>query len=570
MAQQQILKVESSRQFRNPVSHLDQKGYHLTLNENQQRVVDTVCSDLDAGIHKTYLLRGVTGSGKTEVYMELIAHTVAQGRQAIVLIPEIALTYQTVMRFYNRFGDRVSIMNSKLSQGERFDQFERAKAGDIDIMIGPRSALFTPFPHLGLIIIDEEHETSYKSETAPRYHARDVAIERARMNDASVLLGSATPSVDSYYQAMQGKYQLLTLSERVEKKPLPDCEVVDLRSELRAGNRSIFSERLQELMEDRLKKRQQIMLFLNRRGISGFISCRACGYVIQCPHCDVSLSQHAGGRMVCHYCGYEQPLPKICPSCGSKYLGGFKAGTQKIEMLVRQRFPQARVMRMDFDTTRTKDAYEKILHAFANQEADILIGTQMIVKGHDFPNVTLVGVLAADMSLHVPDFHASERTFQLLTQAVGRAGRGKEPGQAVIQTYDPDHYSITTAKEQNYEAFYGQEIEYRKMMRYPPVWNMLYILCASKNEAAASEAAVALMGKIDQIVRENSEKIFPIGPSDAPVAKISDVYRKVIYVKTREYQTLVILKDGLEAFIKDNRLYQNVAVGFDFNPVNGF
>lgn len=253
MAQQQILKVESSRQFRNPVSHLDQKGYHLTLNENQQRVVDTVCSDLDAGIHKTYLLRGVTGSGKTEVYMELIAHTVAQGRQAIVLIPEIALTYQTVMRFYNRFGDRVSIMNSKLSQGERFDQFERAKAGDIDIMIGPRSALFTPFPHLGLIIIDEEHETSYKSETAPRYHARDVAIERARMNDASVLLGSATPSVDSYYQAMQGKYQLLTLSERVEKKPLPDCEVVDLRSELRAGNRSILSERLQELMEDRLK-----------------------------------------------------------------------------------------------------------------------------------------------------------------------------------------------------------------------------------------------------------------------------------------------------------------------------
>lgn len=570
MAQQQILKVESSRQFRNPVSHLDQKGYHLTLNENQQRVVNTVCSDLDAGIHKTYLLRGVTGSGKTEVYMELIAHTVAQGRQAIVLIPEIALTYQTVMRFYNRFGDRVSIMNSKLSQGERFDQFERAKAGDIDIMIGPRSALFTPFPHLGLIIIDEEHETSYKSETAPRYHARDVAIERARMNDASVLLGSATPSVDSYYQAMQGKYQLLTLSERVEKKPLPDCEVVDLRSELRAGNRSIFSERLQELMEDRLKKRQQIMLFLNRRGISGFISCRACGYVIQCPHCDVSLSQHAGGRMVCHYCGYEQPLPKICPSCGSKYLGGFKAGTQKIEMLVRQRFSQARVMRMDFDTTRTKDAYEKILHAFANQEADILIGTQMIVKGHDFPNVTLVGVLAADMSLHVPDFHASERTFQLLTQAVGRAGRGKEPGQAVIQTYDPDHFAIQTAKEQDYDAFYKQEIAYRRMLAYPPVWQLLLIHCTGTDPQVTTAAARDLAEFLHRVISQKGKNIMLVGPADASIAKISDVYRKVIYMKAPEYATLVACKDLVERKIKNNSTFSNVSVQFDFNPTSGF
>ena len=278
----------------------------------------------------------------------------------------------------------------------------------------------------------------------------------------------------------------------------------------------------------------------------------------------------AATRLVCHYCGYTTIQPGLCPVCGSKYISGFKAGTQKIEQVVKARFPQARVLRMDMDTTRIKDGYEQILSAFSNHEADILIGTQMIVKGHDFPGVTLVGVLAADLSLYISDYRASERTFQLLTQAAGRAGRGDIPGNVIIQTYDPDHYSITTAKEQNYEAFYGQEIEYRKMMRYPPVWNMLYILCASKNEAAASEAAVALMGKIDQIVRENSEKIFSIGPSDAPVAKISDVYRKVIYVKTREYQTLVILKDGLEAFIKDNRLYQNVAVGFDFNPVNGF
>lgn len=570
LEEKEIVSVTEERQYRNPVMRAGERDQQLVLNDQQRRIVDTVTGDYRQGIRKTYLIHGVTGSGKTEVYMGIIEKVIAEHKQVIVLIPEIALTFQTVSRFYRRFGERVSVMHSRLSQGEKFDQFERAKAGDIDIMIGPRSALFTPFPHLGLIIIDEEHETSYKSETAPRYHARDVAIERARMNDASVLLGSATPSVDSYYQAMQGKYQLLTLSERVEKKPLPDCEVVDLRSELRAGNRSIFSERLQELMEDRLKKRQQIMLFLNRRGISGFISCRACGYVIQCPHCDVSLSQHAGGRMVCHYCGYEQPLPKICPSCGSKYLGGFKAGTQKIEMLVRQRFPQARVMRMDFDTTRTKDAYEKILHAFANQEADILIGTQMIVKGHDFPNVTLVGVLAADMSLHVPDFHASERTFQLLTQAVGRAGRGKEPGQAVIQTYDPDHFAIQTAKEQDYDAFYKQEIAYRRMLAYPPVWQLLLIHCTGTDPQVTTAAARDLAEFLHRVISQKGKNIMLVGPADASIAKISDVYRKVIYMKAPEYATLVACKDLVERKIKNNSTFSNVSVQFDFNPTSGF
>lgn len=569
MQQQGILRVDASRHYRNPVSHLDKKGYHLTLNENQKQVVDAVIKNMDAGRQKTYLLKGVTGSGKTEVYMELIAHCVEKGGQAIVLIPEIALTYQTVMRFYNRFGDRVSIMNSRLSQGERFDQFERAKAGDIDIMIGPRSALFTPFSHLGLIIIDEEHENSYKSETAPRYHARDVAIRRAQMNGASVVLGSATPSVDSYYQAMQGNYQLLTLSQRVEKKPLPECEIVDLRKELREGNRSILSLRLQELMEDRLKKHQQTMLFLNRRGISGFISCRACGYVLQCPHCDVSLSQHGGNRMVCHYCGYEQPLPKVCPSCGSRYLGGFKAGTQKIEMLVQKRFPQARVMRMDFDTTRTKDSYEKILQAFANQEADILIGTQMIVKGHDFPNVTLVGVLAADMSLHVPDFHASERTFQLLTQAVGRAGRGSEPGQAVIQTYDPDNFSIIAAKEQDYDAFYKREIAYRRMLSYPPVWQLLLIHCSGQEEEKTAAAAEILARELKQKI-SGVGNVMLIGPAAASIAKISDIYRKVIYMKAPEYAILVALKDFMEQRIKSDSTFSNVSVQFDFNPTSGF
>ena len=569
-----ILEIYITKEYRNPVNHLESKGYHLTLNEKQQAVVDRITTDIEAGQNKTYLLKGVTGSGKTEVYMELIAHTIAKGKQAIVLIPEIALTFQTVMRFYNRFGNRVSIMNSRLSQGERYDQYLRAKNGDIDIMIGPRSALFAPFERLGLIIIDEEHETSYKSETIPRYHARETAIERARMNGASVILGSATPSLDSYYHAQNVAYELLELTQRVQEKPLPSCEVIDLRDELKKGNRSILSVRLQELMEDRLEKKQQMMLFLNRRGVAGFMSCRACGHVIKCPHCDVSLSQHNNGKMVCHYCGYEEPEPKTCPSCGSKYISGFKAGTQKIEELVRQRFPQARVLRMDFDTTRTKEAHEQILQAFANQEADILIGTQMIVKGHDFPNVTLVGVLAADMSLHISDFHAAERTFQLLTQAAGRAGRGDEPGNVIIQTYNPEHYAVLSAKAQDYESFYEQEIMYRQLGFYPPVWNLLLVMCTSEDEKKLQFASEKIVCRLKKVL--DAEEIFHkkaiqmVGPADATIARVNDVYRKVIYIKTKDYQDLVLLKDRLEYYMKDNKDFGQVSVQFDFNPMNGF
>lgn len=572
-----VLKVISETKYRNPVGHLEKKGYIHSLNEEQSRVVEAVLGDYDAGIRGTYLIKGVTGSGKTEVYMELIARIIAQGRQAIVLIPEIALTYQTVMRFYDRFGERVSILNSRMTPGERYDQFVRAKNGEIDIMIGPRSALFTPFLNLGLIIIDEEHEASYKSETVPRYHARETAIARAKMLGASVVLGSATPSVESYYKAKSGEYRLLELTKRVKEKPLPVCQIVDLREELKNGNRSILSGRLTELMEDRLRKGQQTMLFLNRRGMAGFVSCRACGHVLKCPHCDVSLSQHSSvrgngaGRMVCHYCGHEEPEPAVCPVCGSKYISGFKAGTEKIEMVVKARFPQARVLRMDLDTTRSKEGYEQILSAFANQEADILIGTQMIVKGHDFPNVTLVGVLAADLSLHVSDYRAAERTFQLLTQAAGRAGRGELPGEVVIQTYDPEHYSITTAKEQAYEAFYEQEIEYRQMLLYPPVWNMLVILCASKDEEQAAAGARRLAERIDVFGKEHpEEKIYLVGPADAAVARVNDIYKKVIYLKTRHYGTLVKIKDMAEKYTRENRDYKDVIVQFDFNPVNGF
>ena len=573
-----FIEVMTQTGYRNPVEHMSVDTYDKVLNAAQQSVVDAIECDIASGLRNTYLIKGVTGSGKTEVYMELIAHCIQSGRQAIVLIPEIALTYQTVMRFFSRFGNRVSIINSRLSNGERYDQFERAKNGDIDIMIGPRSALFTPFSNLGLIIIDEEHENSYKSESVPRYHAREVAIEYARMSDAIVVLGSATPSVDSYYKAKTGVYRLLELDTRVDDRPLPKCEIVDLRQELREGNRSILSIRLQELMEERLLNGQQTMLFLNRRGKSAFMSCRACGFVVKCPHCDVSLSEHSGGVMVCHYCGYRQPVPKVCPSCGSKYISGFKAGTQKIEAMVAKRFPQARILRMDYDTTRAKDAYEKILQAFSNHEADILIGTQMIVKGHDFSNVTLVGVLAADMSLHVNDFHAAERTFALLTQAAGRAGRGKLPGNVVIQTYDPDHYAIRTAKEQDYETFYDKEIEYRRLMNYPPVWNMLLVHVTSPDESECGSMAQQVYDIASQMISHTDENQSPddryliqlIGPADATIARVNDIYRKVIYMKTSDYAALISIKDGIEQAVKADTAMKHANISFDFNPMSGF
>jgi len=564
---QNILSVRHEQVYRNPVEHLKSKDYRIVLNEAQQRAVDTVMEDQSRGNVLTYLLFGVTGSGKTEVYMELIAHVISQGKQAIVLIPEIALTYQTVMRFLGRFGERVSILNSRMSAGERYDQFLRAKNGEIDIIIGPRSALFTPFANLGLIIIDEEHESSYKSETVPRYHAREVAIQRGKMAGAFVVLGSATPSIESFYRAKKGIYRLLTLKQRVAKRPLPTCYTIDLREELKAGNRSVISRKLRELMEDRLQKKQQTMLFLNRRGLSGFVSCRACGEVIKCPHCDVSLSLHRNNKLICHYCGYEEAAPKNCPKCGSKYISGFKAGTQKIEELVQSYFPQARILRMDFDTTRKKGSYEQILSAFSSGEADILIGTQMIVKGHDFPGVTLVGVLAADMSVYVSDYCASERTFQLLTQAAGRAGRGEFPGEVVVQTYNPEHYSIVTAKEQDYEAFYQKEMVYRKLMHYPPVYHMAAMIFTSEAEQAAVMAAKRLARVIEGAKITGLQMV---GPAGAIVAKVNDIYRQVIYLKHPEYECLVSLKDRLELFIKEKNDMKQVSITFDFDPVRGF
>ena len=567
MSEQGILRIESEDQLRNPVAHLQKKEYDIVLNENQQQIVDAIDSDFQKGKRDVYLIQGVTGSGKTEVYMELIARALEQGKQAIVLIPEIALTFQTVMRFHNRFGDRVSILHSRLSQGERYDQFLRAQNGELDVMIGPRSALFTPFPNLGYIIIDEEHEGSYKSETLPRYHARETAIERARLAGASVVLGSATPSVESTYFAEQGRMKRFYLTQRANARPLPVCEVIDLRAELRTGNKSMLSRRLQEAIADRLEKKQQIMLFLNRRGMAGFVSCRSCGEVIKCPHCDVSLSLHGNGMLKCHYCGYETRAVSTCPSCGSPYIGGFKAGTQKIEEIVAKQFPMAKILRMDYDTTRSKDSYEQILSAFANEEADILIGTQMIVKGHDFPGVTLVGILAADLSLGVSDYRAVERTFQLLTQAAGRAGRGRLPGEVIIQTYQPDHFAIQTAKNQDYEAFYAQEIAYRKLMCYPPVWNLLLLAITSPKEEEAISASIAVAGWF----QEQRPGLRVIGPSDAILAKKNDIYRRAVYLKTETYQDLVEAKEAFERYMHEHPLQEKqVSIYYDFNPMNGF
>ena len=570
MQERELIRVESIRSWRNPLDQMKKQGTVVTLNPAQQQIVTGIENGWRSGDERPCLLHGVTGSGKTEVYMELIKSVLREGKQAIVLIPEIALTFQTVLRFYNHFGERVSILNSRMSPGERSDQFERAKRGLLDVMIGPRSALFTPFPNLGVIIIDEEHEAAYKSETVPRYHARETAIARGMLCGAHVVLGSATPSVESYDRAQQGQYRLFEMKERVSARPLPTVYTVDLREELRNGNRSILSDRLRKLMTDRLEKKEQIMLFLNRRGVAGFVSCRSCGEVIKCPHCDVSLNLHNDGKLVCHYCGYQQPMVKKCPSCGSSYVGGFKAGTQKIEQYVRHQFPSARVLRMDLDTTRKKGGYESILSAFSNQEADILIGTQMIVKGHDFPNVTLVGILAADLSLHISDYRAPERTFQLLTQAAGRAGRGCRQGEVVIQTYQPEHYSIVTAAAQDYEAFFQQEIFFREMLHYPPKWHMLVVHAASEKEMLVKQAQDMLKYKLLTKMEKEKEHLQIIGPADAAVSRINDIFRKVLYVKAEDYQLLVQAKNMLEQEIRKDPAFRAVTIQFDFDPMNGF
>lgn len=580
MEQQGVLIQDSRPCYRNPVKAVLQTGEQKNLSPAQQAVADSVLSAYDQGQRRPVLLHGITGSGKTEVYLALIEGMIKRGKQAIVLIPEIALTYQTVMRFYRRFGDRVSVMNSSLSAGEKQDQCERARTGQIDVIIGPRSALFVPFPKLGMIVIDEEHENSYKSETMPKYHARETALQLASLSDAVVVMGSATPSLESYDRAKRGEFSFYRLTERLTGGQLPAVHVADLRRELQAGNRTIFSDILKEKLADCLERGEQAMLFLNRRGYAGFVSCRFCGYVCKCPHCSVSLSEHRekmryGGRtavanrLICHYCGYEQSAPTVCPVCHSRYILGFKAGTQQIEQQLSQLFPKARILRMDADTTRTKDSYEKILSAFANRKADVLVGTQMIVKGHDFPDVTLVGILAADLSLSVGDYRAAERTFQLLTQAAGRAGRGKRPGEVVIQTYQPDHYSIRHAANQDYEAFFEEEMTYRRLLSYPPAAHILAVQTFSEKEQEAQEAAQEAAQIARQMAADGALQTVVIGPAPALIGRINDVYRYGVYIKDREYGRLVEIKNAVERL----RAGQERPLGscqFDFDPMNAY
>lgn len=561
-----IIRIDTENYFRNPVVIKKSEEKDIELNDVQKNIVDEFCRDYDEGKRKTYLLHGITGSGKTVTYISIIKEVVKRGKQVVVLIPEIALTYQTVKRFYHYFGERVSIMNSTLSDGEKYDQCERAKKGEIDVIIGPRSALFTPFANIGLIVIDEEHENSYKSESMPKYHAREVADKLANLHGASIVLGSATPAVESFYHASKGDYTLWSMDKRAAGGELATAEIVDMREELtQKGNKSIFSVRLQEAIRKRLDNDEQTMLFLNRRGYAGFVSCRACGTVMRCPHCEVSLSEHKStGKLVCHYCGYEEERHKLCPKCGSKYLLGFKAGTEQIEEEVKRLFPDAVTLRMDADTTKQKDSMEKILSAFGEKKANVLIGTQMIVKGHDFPDVTLVGVIAADMSLAVNDYRASERTFQLITQAAGRAGRAQKPGETIIQTYQPEHYAITNAANQDYHSFYEEEILYRELGGYPPAYDILAVMATSKDKNLAGNTCDAMAAYIKKL---NLKDVFLIGPAKAGIGKINDVYRFVFYIKSKDKKLLVNCKDKLEERLIE---VKDLQVIFDMNPMNPY
>lgn len=555
-----LIEIDTQRVFRNELEAAEDFRNVTSLNQEQQVVCDGIIKDYDNNDMTPCLIKGVTGSGKTEVYMEIIQHVLSKGREVIVLIPEISLTYQTIMRFYAKFGNVVSVINSRLSKGEKYDRFELAAQGRIKIMVGPRSALFTPFNNLGAVIIDEEHESAYQSETIPRYHARETAIELARMTGAKVIMGSATPSLETFNRCKSGIYKLYRLDNRAGNATIPDVDVVDLRDEMKKGNRTMFSTKLKSLMQEKLDAGEQIMLFLNRRGYQGFINCRECGNVIQCPHCDVSLTLHGRNRLVCHYCGYETVFNHICPKCGSKYIGAFKAGTEKVEEETRKIFPHASVLRMDLDTTSGKEGHRNILEKFASHEADILIGTQMIVKGHDFADVTLVGILLADMSLHCSDYRAAEITFDLLTQAAGRAGRGDRKGNVVIQTYDPEHYSIVHAAGQDYDAFYDEEMGYRELMGYPPSNHMM----AVRISCADADLATKLSDELYKLTSVD-DRVNIIGPADAAVYKINDIYNRVIYYKCRDYALLIQIKDIIENYLKrDVPCYKECHVVFDF------
>ena len=533
----------------------------LSLTKEQANVLEGIKLVFSKG-EKAALLFGVTGSGKTEVYLKLMEEIIRKGKEVIFLIPEISLSFQTRSRIEKRFPGLVSVLHSKMSQGERAESMEKCRSGEVKILMGPRSALFAPFSNLGLIIMDEEQDRSYKSEQAPRYETRDVIRKRGELSSCPVLFGSATPSVQLFSEVEKGALPCFCLHNRaVEGSTLPKMQVVDMRKELEEGNRSIFSRVLEGKIQERLDRGEQVMLFMNRRGYAPFVSCRKCGEALRCPHCDVSLNLHKNGILQCHYCGYQTNLPKICPNCKSKYLAAFGSGTEKLESICHSVFPKAGILRMDRDSTGKKGKYEEILQAFSEEKADILLGTQMIVKGHDFPKVTLVGIIAVDQILLDSDFQAGEWAYQLITQVSGRAGRGERAGEVLIQSYQPDHPLLELALKQDYLSFYKEEKNYRKRLSYPPFSVMLAMQCIYTEEAYLDYILGKLMPRVQERIRDGGGETY--GPFPATVYKIKDKFRKIIYIKHSNHDIILQLRDYFIQELKQEDKRNLILLQFD-------
>lgn len=540
------------------------------LNPDQRAAADAVLASMRQEKEEVFLLHGVTGSGKTEVFLESVDFALQKGKSALVLVSEISLTPQLTERFLRRFGRRVAILHSKLSMGERYDAWKRIRSGEADVVIGARSAVFAPCRKIGIVILDEEHESSYKSETIPRFHARDIAFFRAKYHHAAVVLASATPSLESYYNAKRGIYTLLELPERFGGITMPDVAVVDMTKELEEGNTSIFSHRLQEEMQRNLERGEQTILFLNRRGHSGFVSCRSCGWPAKCPNCDISLTYHRdSGRLVCHYCGYNVPNYQTCPQCGSKYIRYFGVGTQRVEEEIHKLFPEASVLRMDVDTTGRKNSCEDILGKFAEEKIDILVGTQMVAKGLDFENVTLVGAVAADIGLNADDFRASERSFALLTQVSGRAGRAQKKGRSIIQTYLPDAPAVLFAQQQDYAGFFENELAARRMLLYPPFCRLIQVTASSVMEQAARSCILGVKRRLSTYAQEEGEKniLQILGPAQAGVFRVNNKYRFQILIKCRSAEKLTPLFAQIRQEHFRDRDLRYVTLSIDKNPL---
>lgn len=571
LKEKNLIRIEEVDFYRSPEQIYSIEQKEINLNEEQSKVVSTINSEMFDENKKPYMIHGVTGSGKTEVYMAIIENALSQGLDGLVLVPEISLTPQTISRFKNKFGDIVGVFHSQLSEGEKHDVYKQVKEGKIRILIGARSALFTPFTSLGVIIIDEFHESAYKSDKNPKFSAIEVAKFIAKKRDISLVLGSATPSIEEYYKAVNGEYKLLEINKRANKKPMPKIEVADMKEELMIGNKSIFSTKLKSEIELAIKNNSQVMLFLNRRGYSNFVSCRKCGYVFTCENCDISLTYHKKSNTgKCHYCGYEKEIPSECPECKSKYIKPFGIGTQKIEEEIKTIFPNLRVLRLDKDTTSRKGSFDRILNSFKNKEADILIGTQMLSKGLDFDNVTLVGILSADMILKFPDFRSSEMTFQLITQVAGRAGRAEKDGKVILQTYDTDHYAIKHAINYDFKGFYEDEIKIRKLFDYAPFNNMVSVVLSGKDNKLVESNSKKMYDSLAYLLRERgiNDLSFILGPNQCSIGKINQNYRWQILFKDEDIE--INLLKGIIKYIcitkREIVFDKDINISIDINP----